>query len=113
MPAFERLRKSAPSWEELKKNLLRKVTKMTRTVIKIGGMACGMCEAHINDAIRQNFDIKKTESSHTKGETVVVSGEPLDEAALRRVIENTGYEVKSIESGAMPEKKGFFSKLFG
>ncbi len=76
-------------------------------------MACGMCEAHINDAIRQNFDIKKTESSHTKGETVVVSGEPLDEAALRRVIENTGYEVKSIESGAMPEKKGFFSKLFG
>ena len=42
---------------------------MLRITCKIDGMMCGMCESHINDAIRKNFDIKKVSSSHTKGET--------------------------------------------
>ena len=25
---------------------------MTKTTLKIDGMMCGMCEAHVNDAIR-------------------------------------------------------------
>ena len=28
---------------------------MTKTVLKIDGMMCGMCEAHVNDAIRNAF----------------------------------------------------------
>ena len=32
---------------------------MIRTTVKIGGMICGMCEAHINDAIRAVFPVKK------------------------------------------------------
>lgn len=30
---------------------------MTKTVLSIEGMACGMCEAHVNDAIRANFSV--------------------------------------------------------
>ena len=50
---------------------------MFRTVVKIDGMMCGMCEAHINDAIRRNFNVKKVKSSHSKGETVIAPADPL------------------------------------
>lgn len=42
---------------------------MTETVLKIDGMACGMCEVHVNEAIRNHFDVKKVTSSARKGET--------------------------------------------
>ena len=32
---------------------------MIKTTVKIDGMACSMCEAHINDAIRKAFPVKK------------------------------------------------------
>ena len=75
-------------------------------------MACSMCEAHINDTIRQNFNVKKVTSSHAKVETVVLSERPLDESALRAAIEATGYEFVSADSHPVPEKKGLFGKLF-
>ena len=56
---------------------------MIQTTIKVSGMACSMCEAHINDTIRGVFSVEKVSSSHSKGETVIVSKEPLDENALR------------------------------
>ena len=31
---------------------------MTQTTLKIDGMMCGMCESHINDAIRKEFQVK-------------------------------------------------------
>ena len=51
---------------------------MIQTTIKVSGMACSMCEAHINDTIRGVFSVEKVSSSHSKGETVIVSKEPLD-----------------------------------
>ena len=62
---------------------------MTETKLKIDGMMCGMCESHINDAIRRAFNVKKVTSSHSKGETVVLSEEPLDEEKLRAAIKET------------------------
>ena len=40
---------------------------MYKTTIKIDGMACGMCEAHVNEAIRKVCAAKKVTSSHKKG----------------------------------------------
>ena len=57
---------------------------MTETILKVDGMACGMCESHINDAIRAAFSVEKVSSSHSKGETVILSQEPLDENAGAR-----------------------------
>ncbi len=31
---------------------------MIQTTLKINGMACGMCESHVNDAIRTAFSVK-------------------------------------------------------
>lgn len=84
---------------------------MIKTTLKIDGMMCGMCESHINDAIRNSFDVKKVNSSHTKCETVIVSKEALDEDKIKSVIDKTGYELKSISSEEFEEKKGLFGFL--
>ena len=83
---------------------------MVETKIKIDGMMCGMCESHMNDAIRRAFPVKKVTSSHSRGEAVVLSENALDEETVRRVIGETGYEFKGMT--AQPyEKKGFLSFL--
>ena len=81
---------------------------MYETTVKVDGMMCGMCESHINDAIRSKFNVKKVTSSHSKGETVIISEDKPDEKELRDVINLTGYTALSVNS-APYEKKGFFS----
>ncbi len=83
---------------------------MIKTVLKIDGMMCGMCEAHMNDAVRNAFKVKKVNSSHSKGETEIISENALDEAMLRETVEKTGYKLLDISSEPY-EKKGF--SLFG
>ena len=83
---------------------------MTKTILKIDGMMCGMCESHVNDAIRKAFRVQKVTSSHTKKETEIISEEPLDEELIQKTITETGYELKGIESEPY-EKKRF--SLFG
>ena len=85
--------------------------KMIETTVKVDGMMCGMCESHVNEAVRRAFpEVKKVSSSHSRGQTVIQSEQALDEQKLREAINATGYEVKSVKS-APCEKKGFFSFL--
>lgn len=81
---------------------------MMQYTLAVEGMACSMCESHINEAVRRAFLVKKVTSSHTKGQTVILSEHELDEDALRRAISDTGYRVLSVRS-APYEKKGLFS----
>ena len=51
---------------------------MVKITLDIDGMACGMCEAHINDAVRKAFAVKKVSSSYTKKKTLnICSSFPL------------------------------------
>ena len=84
---------------------------MIETILKVDGMMCGMCESHVNETVRKTADVKKVTSSHTKGETVILSEQPLDIEALRRAIAETGYTVKGAQEKPC-EKKGFFASLF-
>ncbi len=79
---------------------------MIKTTVGIEGMMCGMCESHVNDAIRKSFDVKKVSSSHSKKKTEIISEEAIDEDKLRAVIDETGYTVLSVESEPY-KKKGF------
>ena len=81
---------------------------MIKTTVKVSGMACTMCEAHINEAIRGAFSVKKVKSNHSKGETIILSEEPLDEAAIRRTIEATGYTIGEITSQHVEKTVGIF-----
>ena len=80
---------------------------MVKIVLKIEGMACGMCESHINNAIRSKLPVKKVTSSHTQGETVIIAEHPIDKDTLQKIIEETGYTL--LETDCRPyEKKGLF-----
>jgi copper chaperone CopZ len=69
---------------------------MIKTTVEISGMVCGMCEAHINDAIRAAFPVKKVASSRAKGETVILSEALLDRQKLKQTIAATGYVMLSV-----------------
>ena len=64
---------------------------MVKVELTIDGMACGMCEAHVNDVIRNHFKVKKLKSSYKKGTTTFLAEEAPDEALLREALEPTGY----------------------
>ena len=80
---------------------------MIKTVLKVNGMMCGMCEAHMNDLVRKNFNVKKVTSSVKGGETVVISEENLDIPFLKKEIKESGYELVAVHTEPY-EKKGFF-----
>ena len=67
-----------------------------RPVLEIDGMMCGMCESHMNDCIRNNFDVKTVISSHKRGTTSILSKKPLDEEKVRSEVEKIGYKVTGI-----------------
>lgn len=83
---------------------------MYKTTVGIYGMACSMCEAHINDVIRKEFKVKKVNSSHTNNETVIISNDEIPKQKIEEVINPTGYKVMSVSSEPY-NKKGLF-KLF-
>lgn len=84
---------------------------MFKTTIKIDGMMCPMCEAHVNDAVKKAFpEIQNIKSSHKKNETVIVSEKEYTEDELKAVLDPTGYKVTSVQ-GVPYDKKGF--SLFG
>ncbi|MGI6177470.1 MAG: heavy-metal-associated domain-containing protein [Eubacterium sp.] len=80
---------------------------MWKYTVEVDGMMCGMCESHINDEVRKNFNVKKVSSSRSKKRTVIQSESEIDEASLRKVISDTGYRVGDIKKEKV-EKKKFF-----
>ena len=81
---------------------------MNRVLVKINGMACGMCEAHINEVIRKAVpDARKVSSSYRKGEASFLTETQVDLVQLREAIDKTGYVSVSAES-APYQKKGLF-----
>lgn len=82
----------------------RKVGTMVKTVLKIDGMMCGMCESHMNDLIRKNFKVKKVTSSAKNGETVVISDAELDIPWAKKAIKDIGYELLSYTSEPYEKK---------
>ena len=83
---------------------------MEKITVEVSGMMCGMCEAHVNDAVRKAFPVKKVTSSHNRGQTVILSEQALDEQTVRSAINATGYTVTSFQ--CVPhEKRGLFSFL--
>ena len=80
---------------------------MWKYTVEVKGMMCGMCEAHVNDALRKALPVKKVTSSRGKKQTVVISERELDTSALSDAIRKTGYKVGEIRKEPY-EKKGLF-----
>ena len=70
------------------------MNNMIKTTMKIKGMACSMCEAHVNDVIRKMIPgAQKVKSSHAKGESSFLSETEPNLDALKSAITELGYEV--------------------
>jgi copper chaperone CopZ len=82
---------------------------MYKTTVKIDGMACSMCEAHVNEAIRRALpDAKKVTSSHTQKTASFLTEEKADLDKVKKAINATGYVFISAETEAYTKKKGLF-----
>ncbi len=82
---------------------------MNKVTVKIDGMMCGMCEAHICDTIRKVFPkAKKVTASHKRGEATFLTDGSVDTDKLKKAIADTGYTF--ISAGYAPYKK---RSLFG
>ena len=79
------------------RNVIKKIT------IRIDGMMCGMCESHINDAIRSNLNVKKLKTSHVTGLSEFQTNDVVSNERLKDIITKTGYRVLDI-------KKEYISK---
>ena len=80
---------------------------MNKIILKIDGMGCGACEAHVNKLIRMNFNIKKVTSSHIKNQTIIITPDNISEDEIRKVLDDTGYILLSYEQ--VEAKKSLFS----
>ena len=83
---------------------------MLKTTLKIEGMMCGMCEAHICDAIRGAVpEAKKVAASRAKKEASFLTEEAVDAAFIKNIIDKTGYTCLGVESVPY-EKKGLLGR---
>ena len=83
---------------------------MIKTTMKIEGMMCGMCEAHVCSAIRRAVpSAKKVSASRSKKEASFLSENVVDKVLLKAAIDETGYNCQYIESEPY-NKKGWFGR---
>ncbi len=81
---------------------------MIKTTMKIDGMMCGMCEAHVCDARRKAVpEAKKVAASRSKKEATFLSENAVDAQSLKAAVNATGYTCLGIESEPY-KKKGLF-----
>lgn len=69
--------------------------EMTKT-IKVEGMMCGHCEAHVKKALEGIEGVKSATASHTEGTAVVELATEVSDDILTSAVTEAGYEVKGI-----------------
>lgn len=81
---------------------------MIETVIGIEGMACAMCEAHIQDAIRRACATRSVKARRRSHDCRIISADPLDKELLRATIARAGYEMTTFSESSR-KRRGLFS----
>ena len=66
--------------------------KMQKT-IKINGMMCTKCEAHVKKALEELPEIDQATPSHEADEAVLQLNAEVSEEAIRKAVEEAGYEL--------------------
>ncbi len=79
---------------------------MNKVTLQVEGMACGMCEAHVCEAIRKVVPKGKVSASHSAGTAeILLDGTP-DITTIKMAVKETGYKVLDVTVEPY-EKKGF------
>ena len=72
--------------------------KNRTVVLKIEGMMCGHCTAHVTKALEELGT--KAEVTLNPGQAVVEAPESVSDAALKKAVEDAGYKVTAVEDRA-------------
>jgi len=81
---------------------------MEKYTIRVEGMKCGMCEAHVADVIRRAVPTaKKVKASRMKNEASFVSAVAVDGIMLKKAISETGYIAGDV---SVEPYKGLFGR---
>ena len=79
-----------------KKKAKKEGKTMTKT-LKIEGMMCPHCEAHVKKALEAIDGVQTAEPSHTAGQAVVTLTAPVDDGVLTQAVTDAGYTVTGVE----------------
>ena len=78
------------------KSIQTKEDETMEKTLKITGMMCGHCEATVKKALEALPGVAGAEVSHEKGTAVVKLNGPVDDAALKKAVEEKDYTVTEI-----------------
>lgn len=80
----------------IKQEEIKEEIGMVKTMT-IKGMMCGHCEASVKKALEGIAEVEAAEVSHEKGTAVVTLKAAVDDAVLKKTVEDKDYEVVSIQ----------------
>ncbi len=75
---------------------IRKETNTMTKTMEIQGMMCGHCEARVKKALEALPEVAQAEVSHEAGTAVVTLTGPVEDAALKKAVEDQDYAVTAI-----------------
>ncbi len=67
--------------------------KKMEVILKIEGMMCPHCEAHVKKALEAIDGVKEAIPSHEKGEAKILLSREVEESILKSTVEKEGYKV--------------------
>lgn len=70
---------------------------MNKYSLNVEGMMCGMCEAHVQDAVRKVVPTAKKVKANRKKNIVTFKAEEVDNELLIKTINETGYTASDLE----------------
>ena len=77
-------------FEDMEKKIMEKT-------LKIEGMMCGHCEATVKKTLEAIEGVASADVSHESGTAVVTLSAPVEDAALKKAVEDKDYKVTGIE----------------
>ena len=88
---------SVKASDDMEKNDAKGANEMKETV-HIEGMMCGHCEATVKKALEALPQVDHADVSHESGTAVITLNAPVEEAVLKKVIEDKDYKFVSVEA---------------
>lgn len=71
----------------------QEIQTMSEKILKVEGMMCSHCEMHVKKALEAISGVESAVASHEKGTAVVTLSASVDDATLRKAVEEAGYKV--------------------
>ena len=64
--------------------------------IRVNGMMCTHCEAHVKKALEMIDGINEAVASHEKNVVEISASKPVDESVIKAAVEEAGYEYAGV-----------------